>query len=345
MSITIRFCGAAHTVTGSCYLFQTRAGRFLIDCGLFQGQKTLKELNYGAFPFDPASIDVVLLTHAHIDHSGLLPKLVKAGFRGRILATRGTIDLCSYMLPDAGNIQESEVATLNRRNAARRRAEVSPIYTQADAIASLQSFQPVEYETWTDVLTNVRARYWNAGHILGSASIELEFAGEGSSGQALRLLASGDIGPDAKLLQPDPEAPSGFDYVLSESTYGDRIRAVITPQQRRERLATEVNEAAAANGALLIPAFAVERTQELIVDLVGLMEREEIPIAPIFLGFPARDPRDRGVSTACGEPRSRRRGQPPAQFAASPLHRDRGREQVDCETHGLSHHHRRQRHV
>ena len=286
MSITIRFCGAAHTVTGSCYLFQTRAGRFLVDCGLFQGQKTLKELNYGAFPFDPASIDVVLLTHAHIDHSGLLPKLVKAGFRGRILATRGTIDLCSYMLPDAGNIQESEVATLNRRNAARRRAEVSPIYTQADAIASLQSFQPVEYETWTDVLTNVRARYWNAGHILGSASIELEFAGEGSSGQALRLLASGDIGPDAKLLQPDPEAPSGFDYLITESTYGDRIRAVVTPQQRRERLATEVREAAAANGALLIPAFAVERTQELIVDLVGLMERKEIPIAPIFLDSP-----------------------------------------------------------
>ena len=128
------------------------------------GQKTLKELNYGAFPFDPASIDVVLPTHAHIDHSELLPKLVKAGFRGRILATRGTIDLCSYMLPDAGNIQEYQVATLNRRNAARRRAEVSPIYTQPDAIASLQSFQPVEYETWIDVLTNVRARYWNAGH-------------------------------------------------------------------------------------------------------------------------------------------------------------------------------------
>lgn len=286
MSVTLRFCGAARTVTGSCYLFVTGSGRFLVDCGLFQGQKTLKGLNYSAFPFDPAAVDVVLLTHAHIDHSGLLPKLVREGFKGRILATRGTIDLCSYMLPDAGSIQESEVATLNRRNAARRRATVSPIYTQADAIASLQSFEPVEYETWIDVLPNVRARYWNAGHILGSASIELEFAGEGTAGQALRVLASGDIGPDAKLLQPDPEAPVGFDYLISESTYGDRIRPSITPQQRRNRLAAEVRDAVAANGALLIPAFAVERTQELIIDLVDLMERGEIPAAPIFLDSP-----------------------------------------------------------
>jgi metallo-beta-lactamase family protein len=285
-SVTIRFCGAAQTVTGSCYLFQTGSGRFLIDCGLFQGQKTLKELNYCAFPFKPADIDAVLLTHAHIDHSGLLPKLVRQGFAGRILATRGTIDLCSYMLPDAGSIQESEVVALNRRNTARRRPEISPIYTQADAIASLQSFRPVEYETWADVIPGVRARYWNAGHLLGSASIEVEFAGEGASGQPLRLLASGDIGPDAKLLQPDPEAPAGFDYLISESTYGDRIRAPVTPQQRRQRLAAEVRDAAAANGALVIPAFAVERTQELIIDLVDLMERGEIPAAPIFLDSP-----------------------------------------------------------
>lgn len=127
MSVTIRFCGAARTVTGSCYLFETPSGRMLVDCGMFQGPKTLKELNYGAFPFNPADVRVVLLTHAHIDHSGLLPKLIRAGFRGSILATRGTIDLCSFMLPDSGSIQESEVAALNRRNAARGRAEVSPI--------------------------------------------------------------------------------------------------------------------------------------------------------------------------------------------------------------------------
>jgi len=286
MSITVQFCGAARTVTGSCYRFQTPAGTFLVDCGLFQGQKTLKELNYSAFPFRAADIDTVLLTHAHIDHSGLLPKLVREGFGGRILATRGTIDLCSYMLPDSGSIQESEVMALNRRNMARGKPEVSPIYTQADAIASLQAFQPVEYEAWVDVIPGVRARYWNAGHLLGSASIELEFENQNTSTQPLRLLASGDIGPDTKLLQPNPVAPAGFDYIISESTYGDRIRPQTSLQDRRRRLATEVRDAAAAKGALLIPAFAVERTQELIVDLVDLMERGDIPAAPLILDSP-----------------------------------------------------------
>ena len=183
MTVTIQFCGVARTVTGSCYLFQSSNGRLLVDCGLFQGSKTLKALNYGAFPFRPADIDAVLLTHAHVDHSGLLPKLIREGSRGRIMATRGTVDLCcisSSRLPGAS--RNSEVITLNRRSAARGRAELSPIYTQADAIASLDAFQPVEYETWFEVIPGVRARYWNAGHILGSASIELEFTGEGTSG-------------------------------------------------------------------------------------------------------------------------------------------------------------------
>ena len=198
MSVTVRFCGAARTVTGSSYLFQTSSGRLLVDCGLFQGPKTLKTLNYGAFPFRPADIDAVLLTHAHIDHSGLLPKLVREGFRGPILAARGTIDLCSYMLPDAGNIQESEVAALNRRNAARGRSEVAPIYTQQDAIVCQQSFRPVDYESWVEAIPGVRARYRNAGHLLGSASIELEFKDQGSQ-RPLRVLLSGDVGPEAKL--------------------------------------------------------------------------------------------------------------------------------------------------
>lgn len=286
MSVTIRFCGAARTVTGSCYLFQTAAGRLLVDCGLFQGSKTLKALNYRTFPFRPADIDAVLLTHAHIDHSGLLPKLVREGFEGRIFATHGTIDLCSFMLPDAGSIQESEVATLNRRNAARGHAEVTPIYTQTEALASLDRFRPVEYGTWVDVIPGVRARYWNAGHLLGSASIEIEFAGEGDGGEPLRILASGDIGPDAKLLQSGAEAPTGFDYVISESTYGSFDRPPITAPLRREHLAAEVRAANDSGGPLLIPAFAVERTQELLVDLIALMERGKIPAAPIFLDSP-----------------------------------------------------------
>ncbi len=286
MSVTLRFCGAARTVTGSCHLFETSAGRLLVDCGLFQGPKTLKELNYGGFPFAPADIGAVLLTHAHIDHSGLIPKLVRGGFRGRVFATRGTIDLCSFMLPDAGSIQESEVVALNRRNAARGRAQVTPIYTQADAVASLNSFQAVDYESWFEPMPGVRARYWNAGHLLGSASIEIEFTGAGKDGKPLRVLASGDIGPDAKLLQPDPQAPTGLDYVLCESTYGDEDRPPVTRESRRQHLAAEVREAKARGGALLIPAFAVERTQELIVDLIDLMERGEVPAAPIFLDSP-----------------------------------------------------------
>jgi metallo-beta-lactamase family protein len=286
MSVTVRFCGAARTVTGSCYLFQTKSGRLLVDCGLFQGPKTLKALNYSAFSFHPAEIDTVLLTHAHIDHSGLLPKLIRDGYRGQIMATRGTIDLCSFMLPDAGSIQESEVAMLNRRNSARGRTEVSPIYTQADAIASLKAFRAIEYAAWFDAMPGVRARYWNAGHLLGSASIEIEFAGEGKDGKPLRALLSGDLGPDAKLLETEPQAPAELDYVFSESTYGHIDRPATTSEARRQRLAKEVRDAHAADGPLLIPAFAVERTQELIVDLVELMERGEIPAAPIFLDSP-----------------------------------------------------------
>jgi metallo-beta-lactamase family protein len=190
------------------------------------------------------------------------------------------------MLPDAGSIQESEVQALNRRNVARGRGEVRPIYTQADAIAALQSFSPVDFEQWIDVIPGVCARFWNAGHLLGSASIEIECIDENASGRPMRILASGDVGPDAKLLQPDPDAPSGFDYVICESTYGDRERAATTPDARRRRLAEEVQNAAARRGALLIPAFAVERTQELLVDLIDLMERGDIPAAPVFLDSP-----------------------------------------------------------
>jgi metallo-beta-lactamase family protein len=285
MPVTVQFCGAARTVTGSCHLFRTPTARVLVDCGMFQGPKTLKALNYRAFPFRPEEIDAVLLTHAHIDHSGLLPKLVREGFRGRILATPGTIDLCSYLLPDAGGIQEMEVSALNRRNVARGRDAVSPIYTKVDAIASLDAFRPVRYETWVEAARGVRARYWNAGHILGSASIEIEFAVE-EGAPPIRMLMSGDIGPDSRLLQPDAEAPSGFDHVVMESTYGGIDRPAVTAAERRSRLAEVVTTAVSQGGALVIPAFAVERTQELLVDLVRVMDSGDAPKVPIFIDSP-----------------------------------------------------------
>lgn len=282
----LKFCGAAETVTGSCYRLTFPGGQCLIDCGMFQGSKTLKELNYGPFPFDPAKLDFVLLTHAHIDHSGLIPKLIKDGFAGPIYSTEGTRDLLGYMLPDSGYIHEQEVERLNRRNRQRGRDAVSPIYTREDGEAALEQFRTVDYEVWTELGHGLRARFWNAGHILGSASIELEIAGAGERGEPLRVLFSGDIGPEHKLFHPAPEAPEHWDYVLCESTYGDRDRPKVTTDERRAILAAEVQEAMTSDGILLIPAFAIERTQEILADFQALMKAGRIPPTPIFLDSP-----------------------------------------------------------
>lgn len=279
----LRFHGAAHAVTGSCYELEVGHQRILIDCGLFQGSKSERELNYGEFPFDPANIDSVVLTHAHIDHSGLLPKLMKHGFSGPIHATRATIDLCSVMLPDCAHIQEMEVEQLNRRNAQRGRPAVTPIYSVEDAAKCMTLFHAREYGEWFDVVTGVRVRFWNAGHLLGSASVEIEIE---HAERPLKLLFSGDIGPTHKLLQPDPEAPMEIDYLVCESTYGDRERGEITPQRRRSLLLQEVRGALDAGGPLIIPSFAVERTQELLVDLFWLMREGQILKADIFVDSP-----------------------------------------------------------
>lgn len=284
MTIRLTFHGAARSVTGSCYLLEADTSKVLIDCGMFQGSKTERELNYRPFPFTPAKLDAVLLTHAHIDHSGLLPKLIKHGFTKSIHCTQATRDLCGIMLPDSGFIQEMEVRQLNPRRLKRGEKEVDPIYTLQDALASLDYFVGHPYESWINVTDNIRARYWNAGHLLGSASIEIEI--ERSGKKPLRLLFSGDIGPDNKMLQPNPEAPNQFDIVVCESTYGGRNRFERSEDARREVLAREVNEAAHRKGALLIPSFAVERTQELVTDLVKLMDQGKAPSATIFIDSP-----------------------------------------------------------
>jgi metallo-beta-lactamase family protein len=258
MPVTLSVHGAAGTVTGSCFLLETGQARVLIDCGMFQGSKTLKQLNYEPFPFDPHRLDAMLLTHAHIDHSGLIPKLMLAGFEKRIYATKATIDLLGCMLPDSGHIQESEVESLNRRNKRRGRKEVEPIYTVINAQQSLDLLESVTYRAWANVAPGVRAKWWNAGHLLGSASIEIEIEAK-AGGKPQRILFSGDIGPDHKLLQPDPEAPAQFDTVICESTYGDRDRLDVSDSDRTQLLAREINLARQAGGALLIPSFAVER--------------------------------------------------------------------------------------
>jgi len=284
MPIRLKFHGAARTVTGSCYLLETDNARVLVDCGMFQGSKTERELNIRDLPFDPKSITAMLLTHAHIDHIGLIPKLVKHGFTGKIHCTQPTIDLCGVMLPDSGYIQEAEVKQLNERKRKRGLPEVEPIYTLEDATAALEHFSAVSYEMWMEPAAGIRARWWNAGHLLGSASIEVEVARDGRP--PLRILFSGDIGPDNKMLEPDPQAPQKFDIVVCESTYGGRDRFERFEEGRREILATEVNAAAAQKGALLIPSFAVERTQEIVTDLVHLIEQGKVSQARIFIDSP-----------------------------------------------------------
>ncbi|MDP3739217.1 MAG: MBL fold metallo-hydrolase [Hyphomonadaceae bacterium] len=285
MTAVLRFHGAAGCVTGSCALIDTERARILVDCGLFQGTKTLKALNYEAFPFDPKRIDAVLLTHAHIDHSGLLPKLALAGFTGPIYATSGTRDLCNVMLADSGSIQELEVDQLNRRNRRRAFAQVRPIYTAADAEAAMRLFREIDLGDWIAAAPGIRARWWNAGHILGSTSIEVEIS-EAAGKPPVRLCFSGDIGPGDRDLADDPQGPTDLDHLIVESTYGGTERSMAGTEARRKNLADELKAAYAAGGPLLIPAFAVERTQELIVDLLDLMEKTEAPPGPIFLDSP-----------------------------------------------------------
>jgi metallo-beta-lactamase family protein len=216
----LRFHGAAGTVTGSCHLVEVGETRVLVDCGLFQGSKTEKELNYRPFPFVPESLTAVVLTHAHIDHSGLVPRLVREGYGGPIWATPATRDLASVMLPDSGHIQEVEVEQLNRRNSRRGRDAVTPIYTADDAVAAVEQIRGVDFERWQQVAEGIRIRFWNAGHLLGSASVEMEID---RPERPLRLIFSGDVGPNDKLLQHDPVAPTGWDHAICEATYGDEI--------------------------------------------------------------------------------------------------------------------------
>lgn len=292
--LTLAFHGAARTVTGSCMQFTLGKANILVDCGLFQGSRTLEALNAGEFAFAPDKIDAVVLTHAHIDHSGLLPRLVTCGFRGRIWCTQPTADLLEYMLADAGRIQEADTDRRNRRRDRAGEEPFTPLYTEADALAAWGQACPVTLGDWFEPAPGFRARLWNAGHILGSASVELEAGGA-------RVMCSGDLGPEFKAFHPDPQGPSGFDYVICESTYGDRERELVTIAARRKLLEAEIRGALSRGGNLVIPTFALERTQELLFDIAALQRSKAIPDVPVFIDSPLASEATRVFARHAGE--------------------------------------------
>ncbi len=274
---TLRFLGAAGTVTGSKYLVSANGRRVLLDCGLFQGLKELRQRNWSKPPFEAGSVDAVVLSHAHIDHSGYLPLLVRHGFRGPVFCTPGTADLLGVLLPDAAHLQEEEAATANRYGYSKHRPAL-PLYTAQDAQVALRLTEPCPYGERFPVTPGMAAILRRAGHILGSASVELQF------GEAVpfRLVFSGDLGRWDRPILRDPEPVPEADTLLVESTYGDRGH----PPDPMDALARVVREAARRGGALLVPAFAVGRTQELIWMLRQLEEANRIPSLPVYIDSP-----------------------------------------------------------
>ncbi|HET9628042.1 MAG TPA: MBL fold metallo-hydrolase [Novosphingobium sp.] len=279
MPLTLTLHGAGRTVTGSCLEFALDGTRLLVDCGMFQGSRTLEALNRGNGVEHAGQIAGVVLTHAHIDHSGLLPKLVKDGYGGPIFCTAETADLLEFMLADSGRIQQSEAERQARRRDRRHEDRSEPLYTEEEALTAWRATRPTPLGEWFAPAPGFRARFWNAGHILGAVSVELEAGG-------VRVMCSGDIGPENKTFHPDPEGPCCFDHVICESTYGDRVRERQTIPERREALAAIINEARAKGGNLVIPAFALERTQELLLDIALLSRGGRIGNAMVFVDSP-----------------------------------------------------------
>jgi len=274
----IEFSGAAREVTGSCHVLHVAGRRILLDCGLYQGRRAESREKNERLPVVASDVDAVLLSHAHIDHAGRLPYLVKQGFRGSIWTTSATRDLCAVMLADSAHIQSRDVEFLARHN----RPYLEPLYGFADAMQAVDQMIGVPYDRWVDVLPGVRALFTDAGHILGSASIVVE-AQEGS--RTHRVIFSGDIGREGLPIIRDPSPPSGgADTVIMESTYGNRDHESVAGA--RDHLARVVVETAKRGGRLLVPAFALGRTQELVYDLHELWRDGRIPEIPIFIDSP-----------------------------------------------------------
>ena len=276
----LTFYGAVRTVTGSMHLVESGNRRILLDCGLYQGRREEAFKRNRHFPFDPASITDVVLSHAHIDHSGNLPTLVRKGFTGRIHATHATRDLCAVMLLDSAHIQESEVQFVNRRRARKGEAPFNPLYTMADAYRAVDRFSSYGYHQ-PFAIGDVTVEYSDAGHILGSACVTLTLNGDG---QKRRLAFSGDLGRKNLPILRDPEPLQGIDWLICESTYGNRLHHPATEVENR--VAEVVNATYRQRGKLIIPAFSVGRTQEIVFTLHRLADEGRIPRLPIYVDSP-----------------------------------------------------------
>lgn len=274
--VRLTFLGATGTVTGSKYLLEAAGRRVLVDCGLFQGFKTLREKNWARLPVDPASIDAVVLTHAHLDHSGYVPLLVRNGYRGRIFSTAATQALCNILLPDSGHLNEEDAKYANRKGFSKH-SPALPLYTEHDAVAALTRFTSVASETSFEIAPGITATLKPAGHILGAANVLIEAEG-------VRVGFSGDVGRPNDSIMRAPVPMGACDYLIVESTYGDRRHPAVDTEQE---LASLIQRVAARGGVVVIPAFAVGRAQGLLHHIARLKALGAIPSQiPVYLNSP-----------------------------------------------------------
>ena len=276
---TLTFLGAAGTVTGSRYLLEADGERLMIDCGLFQGEKELRLRNWSPFPVDPSTIQWLVLTHAHLDHTGYIPRLINEGFRGPILATQATVDLAHLLLPDSGHLQEEDAAYANKKHFSKHEPALA-LYTYEDAVKSLDFFRAVDESKSVEVSSHFVLRFFPAGHILGARSIEVAVR---ENGTVRKVLFSGDLGRYRQLIIREPAAPNAADYLLVESTYGDRLHPT---DDFRARLVSIAESTAARGGSVVIPAFAVGRTQELLYVFRELIAQGKMHSLPIYVDSP-----------------------------------------------------------
>jgi metallo-beta-lactamase family protein len=281
----LTFLGAARNVTGSCYLLESQGTRVLIDCGMYQERK-YQERNWQPFPFAPQSIDAVFLTHAHLDHCGLLPKLVREGYEGKIYCTQATAEIAEIILVDAAHLQEEDAIFKRERHKREERRGPHPeipLYTVKDAEAVKPYFSAVEYLSCVGINSNVEGCYYEAGHVLGAATISINIR---QDGQNHRVIFSGDIGEPHRPIINDPTLFDEAEYIVMESTYGDRTHEEHENTDIQKQLRDCINRTVSAGGNIIVPSFALERSQEMLYHLNELFLRKEIPPLPVFLDSP-----------------------------------------------------------